>query len=420
MEQDGEILQSGIVDQITIDDQSMSISAIGWSGYPVAQPYLGKQKSYISANPSKVIKDIWVYLLSFPDSLPFTTIPEISTTSRVGKPQGSNLTNAINKLNAAKVKLSSLEKTVKTTNASMGSAKKAVFTTAKQRSVGEIIEQASTPSGKKAAKNNLFRDTDNSKIYIYSTSWKEITVNVSAINSAITVYKTTKTAYDKATATVKAQNAVIKTIEEQIKELDEEKAEPIILSWDTTDDLSKVVTDMVEIGQIQYREKSRWVGEEIHHTLDMASPKIGARRNNLRFEIGHNVTATPSVTFTEYASGTILFGAGEGTQRIRSEKHKNTGKLRRVSVQTEPQATNKARADQAANAYLKAAQVERTIDRIQVVDHSLAPFGTFNPGDEIRIVGDSGWSEDLDIWVLINSISYSPDADSAELEVTLV
>ncbi|MGQ3385300.1 hypothetical protein [Glutamicibacter sp. TV12E] len=419
VELDGEILQSGIVDNITINNNSLQIGANGWSGYTDGQPYLGKKKTYISADPAMVIRDCWDYLLSFPDSLPDVSIDIIKTGTTVGKPEGRNLTNAKTKLNAEKRKLEQQEKAVQVANTQVIASKKAVYVAAKRLSVGEIVEQSSQPSGKKAQKNNIWRDTDNGKIYFYRTSWMEITYDNAEINTAITNYRIQKSSYDAAVKKVTDQKAVIKGIEDRIRDLSEEEAEPLILSWDTTDDIQKVIGEMVEAGSIQYREQSRWVGDEIHHRLEIGSPRLGARRENVRFEIGYNVTAVPSVSFTEYASGLILFGSGEGDKRIRTERHKNTGKLRRVTTQTEPQATSKAKADSAAETYLKSAQVARSVDRIQITDSSLAEFGTFKPGDEVRVIGSSGWSEDLDIWVLIKSINFSPDGGNAELEVQL-
>lgn len=419
VERDGEIISSGIIDTIGIQNETLSISAGGFSVYPSDQPYLGKKKTYISTDPAQVIRDCWAYLLSFPDSLPDVSIDTITTDIRVGKPEGRNLTNAKTKLTAEKKKLEQLEKDVQTSNAQVAAAKKAVFTAAKRKSVGEIIEQSTTPSGKKASKNNLFRDTDDSKIFYHSgTTWVEVTTNTAAINTAITNYRLKKTAYDAAVQKVKNQKTVIKTIEDQIRDLSEEEAEPLVLSWDTTDDLQTVIGDMVEQSGIEFRERSSWSGDDIHYRLQMGNP-IGTRRTNIYFEIGPNVSVVPSVKFTEYASGVLVLGAGEGEKRVRKEKHSDTGGLRKVVVQAAPQATSTAKADSEAKRFLKEAQAQRTIDQITVINHSLAPFGTFSPGDEIRVTGDAGWA-DLDTWVRIKKITYSPDIDTADLEVTVV
>lgn len=273
VERDGEIIASGIVDQIEIQGDSLALAAVGWSSYPNEQPYEGTKKSYISTDPAKIINDVWSYLLSFPDSLPDVSIDSLNTGTTVGKPEGRNLTNAKTKLTAEKKQLAYLEKAVQVANNTMGATKSLVFKAAKRNSVGEIIEQSAQPSGKKATKNNLWRDTDNSKIYVHNgTAWKEVTANVAAINSAITVYKTTKANYDQATQRVKNQKDVIKSIEDQIKDLDEEQAEPIILDWSETDDLRKVIDDMVEASGLQYRELSSWNGDDISYRLHMAKP----------------------------------------------------------------------------------------------------------------------------------------------------
>lgn len=423
VERDGEIIASGIVDQIEIQGDSLSIAAVGWSAYPSEQPYEGKKKTYVSTDPARIIKDCWDYLLGFPDALPNVSIDSLNTGTTVGKPEGRNLSNAKTKLNNDKKRLAELEKAVQTANNNMTAKKKAVFKAAKRNSIGEVILQSSTPSGKKAAKNNIFQNTgtgtNGGKVYYHNgTSWIEIKTNVAGIKSAISAYQSSKTSYDNATQKVKDQKAVIKTSEDKVKDLDAEKAEPIVLDWSETDDLQKVINDMVEASGLQYRERSSWDGDDIRYRLQMAKP-LGARRENLHFEIGINVLASPTVNFTEYASGVLLLGAGEGDARIRTSKNTTTGKLRRVTVQSAPQATTKAKADKEASNYLKNAQAERSIQNLSVVNHPNAPFGTFSPGDEIRVIGDAGWV-DLDTWVHIKKITYSPDLDTAELEVSVV
>lgn len=417
VERDGEIIASGIIDGIEIQNEALSISAGGFSMYSSEQPYLGPKKTYISTDPAKVIFDCWNYLLSFPDSLPNVTVDVIKTGATVGKPEGRILTEKKDKLASEKKKLDALEKTVQVANTQMLTAKRAVFKAAKQLRIGEIIEQSAKPSGKKAVRNNIWRDTDDGKLYLYRTEWLEILFNQAEITTAIANWRTTKTNYDKAVTAVKTQKTAIKAVEDQIRDLSEEQAEPLVLSWHETDDLSKVINDMVDISGLEYRERSFWNGDDVHYRLEMGTP-LGARRSNIHFEIGHNVTVVPSVKLTEYSSGVLLLGAGEGDKRIRDERHSNTGKLRRVTVQSAPQANTKAKAEKEAKNFLKEAQVERSIDQISVTNHSLAPFGTFAPGDEIRITGDAGWTA-LDTWVRILKITYS-DTDTAELEVTVV
>lgn len=418
VERDGEIISSGIIDTIEIQNDSLSISAGGFSVYPSEQPYLGKKRTYISADPAKVIRDCWLYLLSFDDSLPDVSIDTITTDVKVGKPESLVLTKAKDELAQEKKKLVQRENAVQIANAQVKASKRAVYDAAKRLSVGEIVEQASQPSGKKAAKNNIWRDTDNGKIYWYRTSWMELTYDNAKINAAIANYRTQKTAYDVAVKKVTDQKAVIKALEDNIRDLSDEQAEPLILDWSETDDLQKVIGDMVEQSGIEYRERSSWNGDDIHYRLQMGNP-IGTRRTSIHFEIGQNVSVVPSVKFTEYASGVLVLGAGEGEKRVRKEKHSNTGGLRKVVVETAPQATSTAKADSEAKRFLKEAQLQRTIDQITVINHSLAPFGTFSPGDEIRVTGDAGWA-DLDTWVRIEKITYSPDTDTAELEVQVV
>lgn len=195
---------------------------------------------------------------------------------------------------------------------------------------------------------------------------------------------------------------------------------PFRLAEWATEDLGKTFADLAEQTPFQYLEHSEWDGENLKHRLELGYPTIGARRENLRFEVGVNITAAPSVIADEYASTVIVFGAGQGRKKVSSGPiSAPTDRMRRVHVETDKSITSTKAAKTAARAILKTLVGSDTIDTVEVVDHDAAPFGTFGPGDEIYVQGDAGWA-DLDLWVKIEEMAVDTDNNKMTLKVVAV
>lgn len=189
---------------------------------------------------------------------------------------------------------------------------------------------------------------------------------------------------------------------------------PYKLNWYTNHDLQGDFDDLAEETPFDYREKHSWRADgTIRHFVEMGYPRLGRRREDLRFVYGVNlfdpVDAERSGEI--YASGTMVLGAGEGAGMIRSLKEpkpRPQGRLRRIAVVTDDTIKSKKKADIRAdreNAW------RRSIDDIESVvvqDHPNAALGAARVGDEIRVEGQGDWI-DVDMWVRILAISYQPE-----------
>lgn len=192
---------------------------------------------------------------------------------------------------------------------------------------------------------------------------------------------------------------------------------PFRLAWWSTDDLGKVFNDLAADTPFEYAERSAWAGDDITHRLQLGYPTIGARKPDLRFEIGVNVTASLSVDQTEYASEILLMGAGEGSAKRKSDRlTASTGRLRRVHVATDKSLKSNAAATKAARPILARLTPAQSIESLEVIDHPNAPYGTFAPGDVIRVQGDAGWA-DLDLWVRIEESTVDCSTGHMSLKV---
>lgn len=195
---------------------------------------------------------------------------------------------------------------------------------------------------------------------------------------------------------------------------------PFRLAWWSTEDLGKVFNDLAVSTPFEYAERSAWESpdsEVLVHRLELGYPSIGARKSDLRFEVGVNVTASPKVSTTDYASEIMLLGAGDGSARIKSDRlTSSTGRLRRVHVATDKSLKSKSAATAAARPLLASFSPAQTIDSLEVIDHPSAPFGSFAPGDVIFVQGDAGWA-DLALWVRIHEVAIDCVTGSMSLKV---
>lgn len=192
------------------------------------------------------------------------------------------------------------------------------------------------------------------------------------------------------------------------------EAGPWKLAWYTDHDLQGEMDDLAEETPFDYLEHHEWRADgTIKHFLEMGYPRIGRRREDLRFVYGVNIfdPVESNRSGETYASGTMVLGAGEGAGMVRSLKEptpRPEGRLRRIAVVTDDKIRSRKRADQRAdreNAWRRAMD---DIESVVVHDHPNARLGEARPGDEIRLEGRGDWI-DIDLWVRILSISYQPE-----------
>lgn len=89
----GRIFVAGILQPLSLQEQTLSIEALGVSGYPKGIPYLGEY-SGIQVDPLDVVRNMWQHLQSFPDgNLGVIVDSSTHTTVRIGtEPQDVSFT----------------------------------------------------------------------------------------------------------------------------------------------------------------------------------------------------------------------------------------------------------------------------------------------------------------------------------------
>lgn len=191
------------------------------------------------------------------------------------------------------------------------------------------------------------------------------------------------------------------------------EAGPYKLNWYSNHDLAGDIDDLAADTPFDYHERHFWDGDQIRHHIDIGYPRIGRRREDLRFIHGVNVFAPVDIERQGdlYASGTLVLGAGEGAAMVHAVREppvRPGGRLRRVAVVSDDTIKSKRRAVSRADQENQWRRRLDEFDSIVVQDHPHAPLGAAQVGDEIRVEGQGDWVG-VDMWVRILSIAYQPE-----------
>lgn len=195
------------------------------------------------------------------------------------------------------------------------------------------------------------------------------------------------------------------------------EAGPFKLNWHSSHDLGGIIDGLANETPFDYHERHYWGDDdEIKHRLDFGVPTLGRKREDLRFTLGVNILDPVAVTRSgeDYASGTLVLGSGEGASMIKSLQEPPTRprrRLRRIAVVQDDTISANYVADIRAQMENQWRSKLDDISSFTVINHPNAPLGAAQVGDLIAIDGQSDWI-DIDMWVRVMTISYSPEDSS--------
>jgi len=195
---------------------------------------------------------------------------------------------------------------------------------------------------------------------------------------------------------------------------------PVKLTWYQTHDLGDFLTKLASDTPFDWHERHWWDGDVIRHKVDLGYPRIGRRRDDLRFVIGENVSVSPSIAVAgeDYASEVLALGSGEGAAMVKGHSSRPTRRLRRVAVVADSSLLTAAATNSLAEREIAWRAITDSISGITCIDHPHARVGSVNVGDEIFIEGRIGWRT-LETYARVTSISITPDQGNVmQLAVT--
>lgn len=422
-EQEGRDPVFAIVDSLTTDDDWLNVAAGGFTAYPTGMPWVDKEFSSTKVDPLDVVRMIWANLQNKPNGNLQVIVDQTKSGQYLGKPEGHELSTAKQFMAYMQDQLNYTKEQAEEDAKLVEQYATKALAAAGLPAGGLLLRSTSVPTGDKRSKRNLWFQ-GNAEGLTAAHTWngkKWVELSNAKFNAASDWYfewldqkdilKDSKAMY----AQTKEEFNHAKS---KVSELSDQKAEPYTLSWWDTPDVGTIITDLATQTPFDYREETTWNGDdELTHRLRIGYPELGARRENLRLEIGVNVTAPPPLTESDYASEITVLGAGEGRSMVRSTASRDSGRLRRATVIERKEFTKSAQTNREANTQLKARTSEWTFDNLSLVDHPMCPYGSFDPGDWLYLVGDAGWTQ-LDQWVRVLEIEVDCPTGKLNLKVS--
>lgn len=187
----------------------------------------------------------------------------------------------------------------------------------------------------------------------------------------------------------------------------------VALSWDTTHDMGDLMDDLAAWTPFDYRERHVFNGDGVDHFLDFGCPRVGSRREDLRFVVGENIMLMPdSVDDGEdYASEVLVLGAGEGSKMKRIvESRPGETRLRRPVVVSDRSLRSVATCTTRAKKELYLRRGLPEIAQVQLVEHANAWISSVEVGDQILVqTGPEGWQGDQAYWARVTSLTIRPE-----------
>lgn len=189
--------------------------------------------------------------------------------------------------------------------------------------------------------------------------------------------------------------------------------EPYNLNWWETTDLGAEIDNLAGDTPFDYLENYAWSSDEGSEKdawgcfVRLGYPRLGKRRDKLRFVEGENIIEAVSVGISgaDFANEIQGYGRGEGRTALQSNAALIDGRLRRPKVLTDKLA-GQQRLDRLVNRWLRRmnATADGDVSEVIVRDHVNARLSDIQPGDDIHIECYVPWLGDFDEWVRVLQI----------------
>lgn len=198
-----------------------------------------------------------------------------------------------------------------------------------------------------------------------------------------------------------------------------DNANPYGLLWWETPDCGTEIDNLARETPFDYAEEHAWANSAksaVTHRLRLGYPRLGRRRDDMRFVEGENVTETVPIddAGSEHANDFLGIGKGEGAAMIHSNIAFVDGRLRRAKVITDKTA-DKRRIDAILAYHQQRASEVQDIEEVHIIDHPNARIAAIDPGDDIALDIDQPSFGRRRIWLRVLAITESDDGFTATL-----
>lgn len=187
--------------------------------------------------------------------------------------------------------------------------------------------------------------------------------------------------------------------------------------WDDIEAGQRITQLGTQTG-FEYLEHYSWdtPGETVVRHIRLGYPRLGRRQTRLTFTEGENVIDLVPVRRdgNDYANLVVVYGAGEGSKKVRGSYSTRDGRPLRAKSVDRPDLTSAAACTAVAKEELLRWSRITDITGFTATDHPNAPIGTFGPGDDVLVETRTGWTQTR-LWVRITDMTISPGSDQVSV-----
>jgi hypothetical protein len=195
--------------------------------------------------------------------------------------------------------------------------------------------------------------------------------------------------------------------------------EPYRLNQYEYPDLGQQIDDLATQTPFDYVEEHAWASEAqlaAVHQIRLGFPRLGTRRDDLRFADGENIGAVVAATTPEdYANDVIGIGRGAGTSMVVSRSTVSDGRLRRTKVLTNKTATQAAMNTATLLYQQKLSANTLDVGALTVIDHPNAPLSDIDLGDDVFVQTEIPAYGNVALWLRVIGITRSDNPQVATL-----
>ena len=371
VEEDGQILASGILLPASVDDEEYSVTCLGASGYARGMPFFAEDQ-FIQADVCTVLRRIWWHLQSYPDAgLGVIVSPNTVSGTLLGIPERqARDENGVLQWTEEVIDLGSTEYSLP------------------DGSTTTLPDEPPQSPG-------YYEDSEGT---LYVVRYKTFTVGPDG------EWEIDRKQLIKLTPVI-------------------EEAKPYVLAWYDDRDCGQEFDNLCKIAKVEYVEVDRWnaTRTDIEHHIELAYPRVGRKRFDLRVALDENLLQAfiLSESDDQYASSILVRGRGKGRAAVRgyageSDPHR----VRRVKIVADPTIrTSELANEYATDEILRARKVVTIGELVLDANHPNMPMGSFQPGDDVLVSARVPYGGDLELWHRIVSYTWKPDSDTVVAQV---
>ena len=196
-----------------------------------------------------------------------------------------------------------------------------------------------------------------------------------------------------------------------------------LTQWEPAD-LGSEMDNLAQLTPFDYAETTVWADADMRtpsHRIQVGYPRLGRRRDDLRFALGENIPVVPSVQTLEI-SANMLIGIGNGDPGptmsrlgLYQEMPWFDGRLRRHRVVTDKTVKDKTLLAKKLAIYRTALEQRYDVTSVAVIDHPNARLSSIQLGDDIRVRAEHPEFGLIDLYVRVLSITTGNEDGAAVL-----